>query len=216
MHRGSTVSSQSSIPPLLPLPLFIIISSHSGWVASSRGPGVSRHNPPTLFEHRIRGGGRRTHPRPVGLGGNDCHSQHFVGNGTQCRHASGRLNSFHTFAPLPVKLVKKIKGGQFVDLKELLHVADNIVLQRQIEAVQPQLQQVCALSGQSCPHLRELATLGAWIYAFFAITVRAPDPQTRNLLTYVWLILRVTEAKGGWNNTAGFDHLPGARSSCCI
>lgn len=55
-----------------------------------------------------------------------------------------------TFPPFPAKLVTKVQGGQYVDMKELL--TDNIALQSQLDALRTANQQF-SYQQQSAPAL---------------------------------------------------------------
>ncbi len=99
-----------------------------------------------------------------------------------------------SFAPLPTKLVTKIKAGQFVEMKELL--ADNIALQRQLDAMQPV--PTGPLPAAARPRTRDIDSPLAWVYCYLAyVAILAPDAQTRNCLTYALLILREARRHGG-------------------
>ena len=99
-----------------------------------------------------------------------------------------------TFPPFPAKLVTKVQGGQYVDMKGLL--TDNIALQSQLDALhsQPAVQLPAAVR----PRLREVGSPLVWIYCFLAYAaLRTPDQATRNLLTYARLLMREALHHGG-------------------
>ena len=87
-----------------------------------------------------------------------------------------------TFSPLPVKLVTKIEMGQFVEMKELL--ADNIALQRQLDAIQGQLAYplpaagVPTASSSLPPHERHRLSTG--LSLLFLGVCSSPDDRSRD------------------------------------
>lgn len=81
-------------------------------------------------------------------------------------------------APLPQKLVDKIRSGQFVEMKELL--TDNVSLLQQLDTFGNYA--APTLPGVLKPRLREVTSLPTWLYCFLAyIAVRAGDPCTAGI-----------------------------------
>ncbi len=70
-------------------------------------------------------------------------------------------------APVPQKIVDKIRSGQFVEMRELL--ADNISLLEQFHSIHTPGNM--SLAGPSRPHMRDILTLPSWLYYF--LTYRA-------------------------------------------
>ncbi len=66
-------------------------------------------------------------------------------------------------APVPQKIVDKIRSGQFVEMRELL--ADNISLLEQLHRFHA-LRNISA-AGPSRPRMRDVLTLSSWLYCFY-------------------------------------------------
>ena len=95
--------------------------------------------------------------------------------------------------PLSVKVVSKIKSGQYVPMKDLL--ADNMSLCTQLEAL-PGPHSLYASFPK--PRLREIQSPLTWASCFLAyVAVLTPDIHTRNLLTYGRLVIREAQRHGG-------------------
>ena len=99
-------------------------------------------------------------------------------------------------APLPRKLVDKIRNGEFIDMKELL--TDNIALLRQLEEVQPGSSVIHHSLGGARPRLREVSSITTWVYCFlYYCAIRTDDLYLRNLLVYARLLIREALRHGG-------------------
>ena len=96
---------------------------------------------------------------------------------------------------IPQRLVQRIQGVHFLEMRELL--SDNISLHEQLEAVHAQ--------GNLAPYpaalqtrQREVPSLISWLYCFTTyIAVRTPDQLTRDMLAYCRLITREALRHGG-------------------
>ena len=109
-------------------------------------------------------------------------------------HPSQAMRLSSTFAPLPAKLVTKIRTGQFVEMRELL--ADNMALQRQLDTIHAQ--PAFPLPAAARPRMRDIDSPLTWIYCFLAYAaVRSSDPAVCNLLTYGRLVIREAQRHGG-------------------
>jgi hypothetical protein len=94
----------------------------------------------------------------------------------------------------PQKLVEKVKGGKFVEMKELL--VDNIALVSQLEAVQGSA--ALPMVGPTRPRLREVTSLPTWCYCFLGfMAMQTSDPVTRDQLTYARLLIKEAQRHGG-------------------
>ena len=83
--------------------------------------------------------------------------------------------------PFPLKLIDKIKSGQFVLRRE--HLSDNIALTQKLEDVRGYT------LGATGPRLREVSSLFTRCYCFLGyMAFLTPDPG--NQLTYARLIIR--------------------------
>ena len=99
-------------------------------------------------------------------------------------------------APLPRKLVDKIRNGEFIDMKELL--TDNIALLWQLEEVQPGPSVIHHSLGGARPRLREVSSITTWVYCFlYYCAIRTDDLYLRNLLVYARLLIREALRHGG-------------------
>lgn len=100
-------------------------------------------------------------------------------------------------APVPSKLVDKIRSGQFVEMRKLLN--NNILLMQQIEELQGSTP--VATVGPNRPHLREVTKLPTWLHCFLAYAaVLKTDPNTRDMLAYARLIIQeaLRHRNTGW------------------
>ncbi len=96
--------------------------------------------------------------------------------------------------PFPKKLVDKIRGGNFVEMKELL--PDNLALITQLESMQGL--SAAHLLGAARPRLREVSSLQTWCYCFLGyMAIRAADPTTRDQLAYARLLIKEAQRHGG-------------------
>ena len=94
--------------------------------------------------------------------------------------------------PIAAKIVRKIKSGQSVPMKDLL--AD-MSLCSQLEAF-PAAQH--SFTGLPKPRLSEIQSPLTWVSSFLAyVAVLTPDPRTRGLLTYVRLVVREAQRHSG-------------------
>ena len=105
--------------------------------------------------------------------------------------------------PILYRLVKRIRSGEFVKMRDLL--ADNITLHDQLED----------LHGHTTslnPRLREVPSLASWVYCFAAYTAMcSEDSRTRDMLAYYRLIIHEALRRGGAvgrSMTAIDPHLP--------
>ena len=97
--------------------------------------------------------------------------------------------------PIPARLVRRIRAGEFIEMRDLL--TDNVALHDQLEAVQGPLLNT-ATPGALRPRLREVPSLISWIFCFTAyMAVRTQDATTRDMLTYCRLIIREALRHGG-------------------
>lgn len=97
--------------------------------------------------------------------------------------------------PLPRKLVDRILTGHFIEMRDLL--TDNISLLQQLEILGTQ-PLVPALPGFLKPRLHEVSALPSWLYCYLAyVTIRSPDPATRDRLSYARLLIREAQRHGG-------------------
>ena len=95
-----------------------------------------------------------------------------------------------SFAPVPAKLVQKIRSGAYIDMKDLL--PDNVTAR---ENAQPQ--------SPNQPRQREIKSVLTWISAFItytAILTEAFPARTKELLAYMRVILREARRSkdNGW------------------
>ena len=89
--------------------------------------------------------------------------------------------------PIPQRLVQRIQGGRFLEMRELL--SDNIALHEQLEAVQAQ-GNLTPLPAAVWTRQREVPLLISWLYCFMAyVAVSTPDRSTRDMLAYCQLIM---------------------------
>ena len=96
-------------------------------------------------------------------------------------------------APIPSRLLQRIRAGEFVEMRDLL--ADNVSLHHQLEDLQGVM---TATPAAFRPRIREVPSLSSWMYCFAAyIAVRTQDPQTRDMLAYGRLIIREALRHGG-------------------
>lgn len=89
--------------------------------------------------------------------------------------------------PFPARLVNKVQSGAFVEMKELL--GDNIALLSELDNFHGSHHFAC-VPGSAKPRLREVSSLGSWLYCFMAyLALRCPDAETRERLVYARLIV---------------------------
>ena len=90
--------------------------------------------------------------------------------------------------PIPACLVRQIRAGEFVEVRDLL--SDNVALHYQLEAIQGPLVNTVTL-GALCPRVREVPLLISWVVRYLAyVAVRTNNDTTYNLITYCCLIVR--------------------------
>ena len=97
--------------------------------------------------------------------------------------------------PVPARLVRRIRAGEFVEMRDLL--SDNVALHDQLEAIQGPL--VNAVTpGTLRPRVREVPSLISWVFCYLAyVAVRVNDDAARDLITYCRLIVREALRHGG-------------------
>ena len=89
-------------------------------------------------------------------------------------------------APVPQKIVDKIRSGQFVEMRELL--ADNISLLEQLHSIHAPGN--ISAAGPSRPRMRDVLTLPSWLYCFLTYTaILTTDPTTKDKLAYARLMI---------------------------
>ena len=89
--------------------------------------------------------------------------------------------------PIPVRLVRKITAGEFVEMRELL--CDNVALHDQLESIHGSLQTM-ATPGALRARMREVPSLSSWVYCFAAyIALRSTEPFVRDMLAYTRLVV---------------------------
>ena len=105
--------------------------------------------------------------------------------------AKGAVILSSALPPIGAKLATKIKSQQYVAMKELL--PDNMAPHGQLEDLPAQ----AAVATR--PHrLREIDSLLTGVFCFLAyVAVRSKDVETRNMLTYAWLVIREAQCHGG-------------------
>ncbi len=100
-------------------------------------------------------------------------------------------------APVPQKIVDKIRSGQFVEMRELL--ADNISLLEQLHSIHAPGN--ISAAGPSRPRMRDVLTLPSWLYCFLTYTaILTTDPTTKDKLAYARLMILEASRHGhlGW------------------
>ncbi|XP_064388121.1 proline-rich protein 36-like isoform X3 [Halichondria panicea] len=100
-------------------------------------------------------------------------------------------------APVPQKIVDKIRSGQFVEMRELL--ADNISLLEQLHSIHAPGN--ISAAGPSRPRMRDVHTLPLWLYCFLTYTViPTTDQPTKDKLAYARLMILEASRHGhlGW------------------
>ena len=106
--------------------------------------------------------------------------------------------------PIPNRLADKIRGGTFVEMKELL--GDNIALLQRLEEVQGHPSSQLVLAPTSA-RLREVSSPLTWVSCFLSYTaVRCRDVETRSLLIYARLVLDLAR-KHGWRGWLDYDRV---------
>ncbi len=97
-------------------------------------------------------------------------------------------------APVPQKIVDKIRSGQFVEMRELL--ADNISLLEQLHSIHAPGN--ISAAGPSRPRMRDVFTLPSWLYCF--LTYTTTDQPTKDKLAYARLMILKASRHGhlGW------------------
>ena len=114
------------------------------------------------------------------------------------RADTGRPPAFSlasSFPPVPAKLVSRIQGLEFVEMRELL--PDNIALSECLEALPG------AARFSNTPQ-REIASISTWTCAFatyVAIVSQAHPNRARDMLAYMRLVVREAQTYGtgvGW------------------
>ena len=101
-------------------------------------------------------------------------------------------------SPIPARLVQRIRGGEFVEMRDLL--GDNIALTRQLNDMQHNFPAYMVPPG-SRPRLREVTSLPSWVYCFLTyLAVKTTDRTARDGLTYARLIVMEALRHGnrGW------------------
>lgn len=97
--------------------------------------------------------------------------------------------------PFPQKVVDKVRSGNFVEMLELL--TNNITLLQQLEVFHSQCSSP-SLPGVLRPWLQEVTSLPSWVYCFLAcIVIKTPNQTTRDLLTYLRLVIREAQRHDG-------------------
>ena len=97
--------------------------------------------------------------------------------------------------PIPGRLVRRIRAGEFVEMRDLL--ADNITLHDQLESVQSPLANAVIPAGLR-PRVREVPSLISWVYCYLAyLAVRTECQSTREMITYGRLVIREALRHGG-------------------
>ena len=102
-----------------------------------------------------------------------------------------------TFAPIPAKLVKKIQGLQYIDMRDLL--PDNIVLLRHMEALDSPSAHPHMAAGTS-PRLHEANSLLFWAICFstyIAVLSEAHPSLVKSRPAYLTLIMSEARHNGG-------------------
>ena len=88
-----------------------------------------------------------------------------------------------------------------MEMRDLL--TDNMSLLQQLETFNSNCQ-LPGLPGALRPPLREVTSLGSWVYCFLAyIAIRADDPGTRHMLAYARLVVREAQRHGGGGGGGG-------------
>lgn len=97
--------------------------------------------------------------------------------------------------PIPGRLVRRIRSGEFVEMRDLL--SDNVALHEQLESIQGPLISAVTPAGLR-PRVREVPSLISWVFCYLAyVAVRTNDEPTRDLITYCRLIIREALRHGG-------------------
>ena len=96
--------------------------------------------------------------------------------------------------PVPARLVQRIQGGHFVEMRDLL--GDNIALTQHFELAANYFPTV--LPSSERPRLREVSSLPSWVYCFLTyLAVLVQDQTVRDRLVYARLIVREALCHGG-------------------
>ena len=118
-----------------------------------------------------------------------------MSNVSESSSARGGLLLLSADAVLPQKVVDKIRGGKFIELKELLQ--DNLSLATQLDELQGTSSTVHVV-GVSRPRLRDITSLAAWCYCFVTyVATMTTDPITRDQLAYARHIIQQSQSQGG-------------------
>ncbi len=89
-------------------------------------------------------------------------------------------------APVPQKIVDKIRSGKFVEMRELL--ADNMSLLEQLHSFHAPGNM--SVAGPSRPSMRDVLALPSWLYCFLTYTaILTTDPTTKDKLAYTRLMI---------------------------
>ena len=97
--------------------------------------------------------------------------------------------------PVPARLVQRIRGGHFIEMRDLL--GDNIALTQHFESAADYFPTV--LPSSERPHLREVSSLLSWVYCFLTyLAVLVQDQTVRDRLVYARLIVHEALCHRGW------------------